>query len=107
MTNYSEWINICDEFDRLTASSLCKISFDMDVSFKFDGSNNNIHKMVTTCFQGIADKLFNPIGCTVSITRSQTLFDPCILIYLAYLKKTMVDPEYIQYLPFTHLVLKL
>lgn len=61
----TEWFPICDTLDSLSTTALCKIAFDMDVPFKYNGDEAAVYNMVTTCFSGIKDKLFNPLGCTV------------------------------------------
>ena len=61
----SEWFPICDKLDSLSTTALCKIAFDMDVPFEYNGDEAAVYQMVNTCFDGIKDKLFNPLGCTV------------------------------------------
>lgn len=60
-----EWFPICDTLDHLSTTCLCKIAFDMDVPFDHNGDQSAVYQMVNTCFEGIKDKLFNPLGCTV------------------------------------------
>ena len=60
---------ICDELDMLSCYSLSKIAFDMDIPFVYSdehGEEQQLYRLVNDCFQGVKDKLFNPIGCTVS-----------------------------------------
>ena len=60
----TEWFPISDQLDKLFTTCLCKIAFDRDVPFTY-GEDTHVYRMVQTCFDGIKDKLFNPLGCTV------------------------------------------
>ena len=59
------WVAMCDKLDMLSTLALCKIAFDLDVPFNYQGDEAAVYKMIGTCFSGIKDKLFNPLGCTV------------------------------------------
>lgn len=65
----SEWFPICDKLDSLSTTALCKIAFDMDVPFEYNGDEAAVYQMVNTCFDGIKDKLFNPLGCTLHFKK--------------------------------------
>lgn len=66
----TDWIAICDKLDMLSTLALCKIAFDLDVPFNYQG-DEAMYKMIGTCFSGIKDKLFNPFGCTLHFKKVQ------------------------------------
>ncbi|KAL5261834.1 hypothetical protein ACHWQZ_G007514 [Mnemiopsis leidyi] len=65
----TEWFPICDTLDHLSTTCLCKIAFGMDVPFDQNGDQTAVYQMVNTCFDGIKDKLFNPLGCTLHLKK--------------------------------------
>lgn len=78
----TDWIAICDKLDMLSTLALCKIAFDLDVPFNYQG-DEAMYKMIGTCFSGIKDKLFNPFGCTVS---------GCFFTYIVIMNVLPLDP---------------
>ena len=80
LENYTEWITLCDELDRLSSAALCKVSFDLDAPFQYNG-DSSVYAMVHTCLDGVKDKLFNPLGCTVRFDFVKIEFKLCLFLF--------------------------